>query len=321
MKIALHSRKRIAVVTALVIGLAGFGVYYFKQTRGETTAYKDFTVQRGDIKVSLLVTGTVQPENRLEIKPPVAGRVEQVLVEEGQRIKKGQILCWMSSTERAAMLDAARAEGEEEVKRWEEIYKPTPVVAPINGTLIARNIEAGQSFTNSDAIMVMSDRLTVKAQVDETDIAEIKLGQAAEIILDAYSSDHVSAKVDQIAYDAKTVNNVTTYVVDVLPDRTLEFMRSGMTANVKFFTQSKEGVLLVPTEAVVTRDGRSTVLLKSGDKPPVEREISIGVTDGKQTEVVDGLAENDIVVVALAKKAKSSASGSNPFSPMPRGRR
>lgn len=323
MKTVLYPRKRLVVVTALAIALVGSGIYYYKQSRVEAITYKDFPVQRGDIKVSLLATGTVQPENRLEIKPPVAGRVEQVLVEEGQRIKKGQILCWMSSTERAAMLDAARAEGEAEVKRWEEIYKPTPVVAPINGTLIARNIEAGQSFTNSDAILVMSDRLTVKAQVDETDIAEIKMGQTAEITLDAYSSDPISAKVDQIAYDAKTVNNVTTYVVDVLPDKTPEFMRSGMTANVKFFTQSKEGVLLVPSEAVLTRDGQSTVLLKQGDKPPVEREVSIGVTDGKQTEITDGLSENDIVVVEQVKAKSSGRSnrGSNPFSPMSRGRR
>ena len=53
---------------------------------------------------------------------------------------KGQILAWMSSTERAALMDAARSKGPEEVSRWEELYRPTPILAPIRGTVISRNI-------------------------------------------------------------------------------------------------------------------------------------------------------------------------------------
>jgi macrolide-specific efflux system membrane fusion protein len=51
------------------------------------------------------------PQNRLEIKPPIAGRAEEVLVNEGELVKAGQIIAWMSSTDRAALLDAARAQG------------------------------------------------------------------------------------------------------------------------------------------------------------------------------------------------------------------
>src|SRR5262249_54993338 len=146
--------------------------------------------------------------------------------------KKGQVMAWMSSTERAALLDAASARGEDELKQWEELYRPTPILAPIPGTVIARNVESGQTFTVSDAVLTMSDRLTVKAQVDETDIAQIALKQRASIVLDAYPQEKLDAIVDQIAYDAKTVNSVTTYVVDVLPRNTPKFMRSSMTANV-----------------------------------------------------------------------------------------
>ena len=101
----------------------------------------------------------------------------------------------------------------------------------------------------------MSDRLTVKAQVDETDIAEIHLKQRAEIVLDAYPDRAIPARVDQIAYEAKTVNNVTTYIVDVLPDKTPSFMRSGMTANVTFLTADKKGVLLVPAQRASDQGG------------------------------------------------------------------
>jgi macrolide-specific efflux system membrane fusion protein len=115
------------------------------------------------------------------------------------------------------------------------MYQAAPIVSPINGTIISRNAEAGQTITTSDAILVMSDLLIVKAQVDETDMAQIKLKQEAEIILDAYPKTTIPAKVDKIAYEAETVNNVTNYKIDLIPHHPTELMRSGMTANVTFF--------------------------------------------------------------------------------------
>lgn len=312
-------RNLLIVLGAVVIAGTIFAVCK-GQSRTRIT-YLEVKVRRGDISVSILATGTVQPENRLGIKPPIAGRVENVLVKEGLKVRKGQVLVWMSSTERAALLDAARSKGVEEFKRWEELYRPTPVLAPISGTIILRNVESGQTFTNNDSILVMSDRLTVKAQVDETDIAQIKLKQTAQIVLDAYPGQKLSAKVDQIAFDAKTVNNVTTYIVDVLPDNTPEFMRSGMTANVTFLAETRQNVLLVPTEAVKAQDGKSVVTVRGGDGKPVEREIVTGITDGKQVEVVSGLTEDSVVLSAQLKVRDSqNRSGTSPFNPMGRPR-
>ncbi len=310
------SRKKWLILTLAVL-VAVVGFWIGSRSRNPKTTYREITVQRGDLAVIILATGTVQPENRLEIKPPIAGRVEQVLVKEGQSVSKGQILAWMSSTERAALLDAARAEGAEELKRWENLYRPTPVVAPIRGTIILRNVEPGQTFTSTDAILVMSDRLTVKAQVDETDISQIKLGQPAEMILDAYSDQKIAAKVDQIAFEAKTVNNVTTYLVDVLPESTPETMRSGMTANVSFTTQSKKDVLMIPSEAIRFENGAASVLAPNGEGQPSSRSIKTGLTDGKRTEILSGLSENDRVLVPQfeAKKGRAQQS-SSPFSPM-----
>jgi len=274
-------------------------------------------IKRGNIQVTVLATGQVSPENRLEIKPPIAGRVEQVLVEEGQAIKKGQILAWMSSTERAALLDAARAQGPKEIKKWEGLYKATPVIAPIDGTIILRNVESGQSFNNNDAILVMSDRLTVKAQVDETDIAQIHVRQAAEIVLDAYPETKISGQVDQIAYEARQFNSVTTYLVDVLPDQTPDFMRAGMTANVTFNIDGKQNVLLIPNEALKIRNGRAITMIPS-NSGPIEREITVGVSDGKVSEVLSGLEENDTVLIRQIQ-AKSNSGLLSPLRG-PRGR-
>jgi macrolide-specific efflux system membrane fusion protein len=304
------------VTVVLVVLSAGVaGVFYGKSRGGEQPTYRKAVVERGEIQRTILATGLVQPENRLEIKPPIAGRVEEVMVQEGDKIKKGQILVRMSSTERAALLDSARSKGMAEYNRWKEMFLPTPIMAPIDGTLIHRNVEPGQSFTSADAILVMSDRLTVKGQVDETDIGQIKVGQEAEIVLDAYSNEKFAAKVDQVAFEAKTVNNVTTYVVDVLPEKNIDFMRSGMTANVTFFVERKDGVLVIPSDAVKIKDGKSTVLVATDDGEPQVQEVSVGITDGKRTEITEGLEQGATILIPQTGHKGARSRAFNPLAP------
>jgi macrolide-specific efflux system membrane fusion protein len=158
--------------------------------------------------------------------------------------------------------------------------------------------------------------------VDETDIAQIHLKQKATIVLDAYPDQPIPARVDQIAYDATTVNNVTVYIVDVLPDKTPAFMRSGMTANVSFESASAKSVLVLPSAAIRTREGTSYVLLAPPEKKarPVEKEVQTGLSDGKRVQVVSGVAEGDVVLVSEPSMTDSASQGSNPFSPFSRRR-
>ena len=309
------SKKLLGIILTLVLLVSGAGFYFWNKNQSEAVAYRYLKIQRGDLEVTILATGTVQPENRLDIKAPVAGRMDQILVREGEKVRKGQIIASMSSTERAAMLDAARAKGGEEYKTWSELYLPTPIIAPISGTIILRNVEPGQTFTTTDAIFTMSDRLTVKAQVDETDIARVKLKQEAEIVLDAYPDKKVKAHADQIAFDSKTVNSVTTYIVDVLPSETPDYMRSGMTANVTFFVEAKKGILLVPNEALKVEKGQTVVVVQGPDGRPQTRVIQIGASDGKSSEVLGGVEEGEVAMVPDIKLDRTQK-GVNPFSPM-----
>lgn len=304
-------------LVALVLMATAGGAYAIWRFSAESApTYRELAVTRADIEVTVLATGVVQPSNRLEIKPPIAGRVEQVLVNEGQRVRRGQVLAWMSSSERAALIDAARAKGPEELKRWEELYRPTPIIAPINGTIILRTAEPGQTFQVQDAMLVMSDQLIVRAQVDETDIAQVKLRQPARITLDAYSDQPIEGKVDEIAFEAKAVSNVTSYGVDVLPAKVPPFMRSGMTANITFVVASRHDVLTVPAEAVRTRQGKARVLVPPDvpDGAPESRDLQLGVSDGRRTEVLAGLQEGDRVLAPLIPQG-SRSSGSSPLTP------
>ncbi len=312
---------RAAIIALVAIVILWSGYSFWRARADLKPTYIEHTVTREDIEELVLSTGTVQPENRVDIRSPINGRMEKVLVREGDRVKAGQIVAWISSVERAALLDAARAEGSDAVAYWETLYKPTPVIAPLDGTIIQRNIEPGQSFENTYQILVEANRLVVEGQVDETDIAQIKVGMPVEIRLDAYSKNPIPAKVLHIAFDSKVVNNVTTYVVDVLPEKEPDFMRSGMTANLKFYIDRKSGVLTIPAEAFRTLDGGRTVVQVRGPEDTVrEKEVKLGLTDGKRVEVVSGLAENDVVLTLEVKRKERANRGGSPFSPMGGGR-
>ncbi|MCM8797081.1 MAG: HlyD family efflux transporter periplasmic adaptor subunit [Candidatus Omnitrophica bacterium] len=275
----------------------------------------------GEIERTISTTGTVLPKNRLAIKPPVDGRIEDILVQEGDRVKAGQIVAWMSSTDRAALLDAARGEGPEKLKYWEQVYKPIALIAPIDADVIVATSQPGQTVTTSDAVIVLSDRLIIRAQVDETDIGKIKLNQQATVTLDAYPDIKIKANVEHIYYESVTVNNVTIYNVDLVTDEIPPFFRSGMNATVDFIETSRARAMLLPIQAIHREKEETYVLLaQQANKEPVKRNVVIGISNDKNVEILSGLDISDKVLVKTKKytlPAKNNK-GRNPFAPFGR---
>ncbi|MBN8218694.1 MAG: efflux RND transporter periplasmic adaptor subunit [Spirochaetes bacterium] len=313
------SRKTILLLAASVAVLGGAFLLWFllrpKKAGGEPQAMQ---VGRSTLVLSVLSTGTVQPQNRLEIKPPMNGRIEEVLVEEGQRVSKGQVLAWMSSSERAALLDTASAQGTNELARWQKLYKATPIIAALDGTIINRAKEPGQGVSTGDAVLVIADRLIVRVQVDETDIGKLKVGLATSINLDAYPQSRFRGTVDHIAWEATLVNNVTMYIVDVLPIEAPEFMRSGMTANVQFEVARREGVLAVPVAALLQRSNLTAVLQKDAATGRLRpHRVVAGLNDGRNVEILSNLSEGDTYYVSATPWTPGSrrSQGNNPFMP------
>ena len=294
-------------------------------SKEQAAAYRTVAPERGDIRKFISTTGTVEPRNRLEIKPTIAGRVESVLVVEGQAVRRGQLLAWMSSTERAALIDAARMQGEAELGYWENAYKPTPIIAPITGTVIVRDVEPGQTVATTNAVLVLADRLIVTADVDETDIGNVRTGMTAELGLDSYPDVKVNGKVRHISYESTVVNNVTMYKVQIIPDRVPGVFRSGMSASINIIQAVRRDALLLPLEAVTLEGGANSVLLDRGPgKPPERRAVKTGLTDETRIEIVEGLSGDEVVLVADGNpvvKAGATSEKKNPFMPAPPGRR
>ncbi|MDD5656375.1 MAG: efflux RND transporter periplasmic adaptor subunit [Elusimicrobia bacterium] len=271
-------------------------------------------VETGAIEDAVEATGTVTPLNRVEIKPPISGRVEKLLVEEGDQVKAGDIIAWMSSTDRAAILDAARAQGPETAKEWQDSYKPTPIVAPMTGVVILRNVVVGQTVDAGTVLYAMADSLIVLGQVDESDIGRIRVGMPVRVTLDAYLDRKTDGRVTDILYEGKNVSNVITYGVKVRLERTPAFFRSQMTANLTFIIQRKENALLIAASAVKEGPGGTKyVLIPGPEDKPVQREIATGLENGSKLEVISGLRAGEQVLLGRGRYVPQQGLQSSPL--------
>ncbi|MBU1006131.1 MAG: biotin/lipoyl-binding protein, partial [Candidatus Omnitrophica bacterium] len=126
-----NKNKIITAVILIFIVILLFKVSGKGQEAGTNSSGSIIQPVIGDVSVTVSTTGIIEPQNRLEIKPSISGRIEDILVREGDRVEIGDILAWMSSTERSALMDAARSQSSEALKYWEEAYKKTPIISPI----------------------------------------------------------------------------------------------------------------------------------------------------------------------------------------------
>jgi len=294
-------------LVAIVVAMLGFGAagWYGYASYASRPQYEYVEVKRGPMRVTLRESALVAPEHRLNIMPPIPGRMDTILVANGEAVKQGQILAWISSTARAALMDAARSQGGKELKFWEDTFKPAPLVAPLDGHIISTAVVPGQVVVTAQPVFTMSDHLIVEAFLDETDLSQAWLGQKVEITFDSFPDAHLTGKVHEIAYDATTVNNVTTYQVNIYLDNTPAYVRSGVSANVFLLISDRPDVLKIPTNAI---SPEGTVLVAQGaDQPLEERQIEVGQSDGEFTEVKSGLVEGDWLARQKFKVKKADA--------------
>jgi membrane fusion protein, macrolide-specific efflux system len=279
------------IAGVVVLAAAGGATWYYLSVYSAKPTYDYLKVENGPMRVTLRESAVIQPEHRLTVTPPIPGRIDTINVANGVAVKQGEILAWISSTDRAALMDAARAAGGKEFDFWQNVYKAAPLVAPLDGHIISTAVVPGQVVVAAQTVFTMSDHLIVQASVDETDLENVSLGQAVEITFDSYPDAHLTGKVHEIAYDSTTVNNVTTYLVNIFLDSTPDYVRSGMSANVFLLVSDRKKVLRIPTDAI-TPEGN--VLLAQGpDQPPAAKKVTVGQTDGTWTEITEGLSEGD----------------------------
>jgi len=308
--------KKTALILAVLLVLSAGAYFYRKnsQKKSNGKTYNSATVRVGDIADAVDTTGEVAPHNRVEIMPSVAGRVDKLLVEEGDVIKQGQVLAYISSSDRVAILDAARAKGADEVKYWEDAYKATPVISPLNGRVILRNIVEGQTVNTSTTLFALSDELIVIASVDEADIGRVQVGQKAACTLDAYPGSEQTGRVFQILHEGKNVNNVITYYAKIKLAQVPAYFKSQMTANIKITVREKNGILLLPSESITTGPkGEKSVLTGTPPAQLKEQPVTLGLDSGTDVEIASGLKEGETIYYAASNYAPQKQPSSGMF--------
>jgi HlyD family secretion protein len=199
----------------------------------------------------------------------------------------------------------------------------TRIVSPVDGTVISRNVDVGQtvaaSFQTPTLFNIAQDlkKMQIDTNVDEADIGKIKVDQPVTFTVDAYPNVTFRGKVAVVRNAPITVQNVVTYDVVVQVDNSDLKLKPGMTANVTIVYAEKKGILKVPNAALRFRflDKDKAVDAKGGagvwtldENRKLKRcKLQTGVSDGNDTELVAGdLQEGGGVIVGFAANEKKA---------------
>ncbi|MEN2986370.1 MAG: efflux RND transporter periplasmic adaptor subunit [Thermodesulfovibrionaceae bacterium] len=193
----------------------------------------------------------------------------------------------------------------------------TKIISPVNGVVIAKNVEVGQtvaaSFQTPTLFTIAPDltKMQIDTNVNEADISKIKVGMEATFTVDAYPDKKFKGTVTQIRLSPTITQNVVTYNVIISVDNSHLLLKPGMTANVTFVVDTRKNVLKIPNASLRFKmpDSAPTKQLGvwtiKGGKP-VRVSIKTGISDEEWTEIVEGqIKEGDEVIVDTIKKDKA----------------
>ncbi|HQK64118.1 MAG TPA: efflux RND transporter periplasmic adaptor subunit, partial [Candidatus Staskawiczbacteria bacterium] len=153
------------------------------------------------------------------------------------------------------------------------------------------------AVAGSPVVTISNNNLEIQVSIPESQIANIKIGSAADVTLDAFGNNQVfKASVVSVDTATTTENGIAVYRARLKFENADEQIKSGMTANVTIVSQSKENVVIVPNTAVIQKTGRYFVIIDNGAAGKENREVQIGARDDQNTEIIAGLQVGEKVI-------------------------
>jgi len=230
--------------------------------------------------------------------------------------------------------------------------------SPINGIVLNRSVEAGQTVAASLSAPTLFTlardlaQMEVKADIDEADIGQVKTGQKVEFSVDAYPGEKFNGAIQEVRLSPTISSNVVTYTVIIKADNPKQKLLPGMTANCNIIVQQALQVLTIPMRAMQFKPDENTPgyvpqntkeedaeKKQQGSKARAEnrnrvwvlestgnlqaKRISLGVSDGAKSHVLEGLDINTPVAIGVSSSdakaqpggAKKGSQTSSPFAP------
>jgi len=189
----------------------------------------------------------------------------------------------------------------------------TIIRAPFSGIVTQKYATVGAFVTpttsasstasaTSTSIVAIAKGLEILADVPEVDVGQIKQGETVDIVADAYPDQIFKGRVSLIAPEAVVKNNVTSFQVRVGLLTGINKLRSGMNVNLTFLGDQLHNALVVPTVAIVTRNGQTGVLVPDAKNQATFNPVTIGSTIGSQIQILKGVQVGERVFVDLPKE-------------------
>jgi len=258
------------------------------------------------------------------------GAIAQAQFDEADRRYRVAVAQYRSAQEQLSLLEAG---AREEVKRMvraqvkraeadlryvQAMLQNTMVRAPVAGKILKKHMDAGEVtfFLDPRPIVTLADmsRVQVRAEIDETDVRKVKVGQEAIITSDAYPGQEFRGRVVEIGAMVGKKSIRSENPAEMLDLKVLEVkielprdtpLKLGLTVDVEILAVRKDGVLVVPRQAIAEEGGERFVTVKAGGSYAL-RKVITGVEDDELIEILSGLREGEVVLIQQGFGRKTS---------------
>lgn len=278
----------ISIMIIAVLGFGGFGVYKSinanAATQSKTSQIVKAKASVQNIQKSVSGSGSVESSSTDTLKSSSRDTIQSVLVSKNQVVTKGQELITF-------------------------VNGSDPIVAPYDGVISDISVSSGDSVNASQQLMTIFDdkNLLTKISVDETDLANLKVGQKADIKVNAFPDVKFAGVIKDISQQGTYSNGVSNFDVTIAFDD-IHDTKVGMSTEATIVTASKENVLAVPVEAVKEIKGEKYVLVFKDNTTPTLQKVELGISNGRMVEITKGLVAGQEIELPQVQNSNNNSS-------------
>lgn len=307
------------VLIAVVI-IFGFFIFIRWWNR-DVVSIRTVRVDLGTIEAIVSASGIVDAPI-YELGSKMGGKIGDWRVREGEKVEKGQLMAIFDNYEqarndfeRASRLYKEGAVSKQAFDAAKTIYESSQISSPSDGVVAKVNFQEGETVVpGQTAIVVVNyDRSWVEAQIDEIDIGSVKIGDKVRITTDVYPEKIYEGEIYWIAPLAELRKVGGRVKLDeesyVFPCK-IKFLgnhdelKANMSVNVDITAKRSENALVVPREALISKDD-ATIVYRISRGRAYENPLKIGIRSYSSVEALSGLSKGDVVAVSNVNKLKN----------------
>ncbi|MBR4599047.1 MAG: efflux RND transporter periplasmic adaptor subunit [Treponema sp.] len=233
---------------------------------------------RSTMRTYVELNGSIVAKNSVQVYPNIAGKIVGSKVNLGQTVKKGDVLVFVDPS----------SPGEQ--------FTLSQVVSPIDGSVISIPPKNGLKVSTDTAVLTIGDlsSLEVKTYLPEKYFGSLKIGQKAEIRVEAWPQEHFLATVQNIS---PVVDEASRTVETILRfDERDKRITAGMFSKIKLYLSEYENVLSIPENAVAERNGKRVIFTVGADGKAQSHKITEGISVDGRIQILSGADEGEIVI-------------------------